>query len=71
MQPLKIVQKPSAMYNSPMVENKIIVSNEKPVNPERAIDQALVEKAQKGDKKAFGILVEKYHKKLCFNYGMI
>ncbi len=64
MQPLKIVQKPSAMYNSPMVENKIIVSNEKPVNPERAIDQALVEKAQKGDKKAFGILVEKYHKKL-------
>jgi RNA polymerase sigma-70 factor (ECF subfamily) len=36
----------------------------KPVNPERAIDQKLVEKAQKGDKRAFGILVEKYHKKL-------
>ncbi|MFZ9815561.1 MAG: sigma factor, partial [Candidatus Kapaibacteriota bacterium] len=35
-----------------------------PKNPEREIDQKLVEKAQKGDKQAFGILVEKYHKKL-------
>jgi RNA polymerase sigma-70 factor (ECF subfamily) len=36
----------------------------KPVNPERLVDQKLVEKAQRGDKRAFGILVEKYHKKL-------
>lgn len=30
----------------------------------RALDQALVERAQNGDKKAFGLLVEKYHRKL-------
>ena len=30
----------------------------------RALDQALVERAQQGDKKAFGMLVEKYHRKL-------
>ncbi|MDG2252831.1 MAG: RNA polymerase sigma factor RpoE [Methylophilaceae bacterium] len=46
------------------MEKKAITSVQKPVNPERAIDQILVEKAQKGDKKAFSILVEKYNKKL-------
>ena len=30
----------------------------------RELDQALVELAQQGDKKAFGMLVEKYHRKL-------
>jgi RNA polymerase sigma-70 factor, ECF subfamily len=30
----------------------------------RELDQVLVERAQKGDKKAFGMLVEKYHRKL-------
>ena len=30
----------------------------------REIDQLLVERAQQGDKKAFGLLVEKYHRKL-------
>ena len=36
----------------------------RPVNPDRAVDQKLVEKAQKGDKKAFGMLVEKYQRRL-------
>lgn len=35
-----------------------------PVNGNREIDQALVLRAQAGDKKAFGMLVEKYHRKL-------
>lgn len=30
----------------------------------RELDQLLVERAQQGDKKAFGMLVEKYHRKL-------
>jgi RNA polymerase sigma-70 factor, ECF subfamily len=30
----------------------------------RELDQVLVERAQQGDKKAFGLLVEKYHRKL-------
>ena len=64
MQPLKIVQKSNPMYNTAIMEKKVIPSIQKPVNPERAIDQILVEKSQKGDKKAFSILVEKYHKKL-------
>jgi RNA polymerase sigma-70 factor (ECF subfamily) len=38
--------------------------SEKIENPNRALDQVLVESAQKGDKKAFGLLVEKYHRKL-------
>lgn len=64
MQPLKLVQNSNPMYNTALMEKKVIKPAQKPVNPERAIDQILVEKAQKGDKKAFGILVEKYHKKL-------
>jgi RNA polymerase sigma-70 factor (ECF subfamily) len=31
---------------------------------ERDVDQQLVERAQRGDKRAFGLLVEKYHRKL-------
>ena len=35
-----------------------------PANANRELDQVLVERAQAGDKKAFGLLVEKYHRKL-------
>lgn len=38
--------------------------NDQPVNGNRELDQVLVERAQAGDKKAFGMLVEKYHHKL-------
>ncbi|MFW5431541.1 MAG: RNA polymerase sigma factor RpoE [Methylophilaceae bacterium] len=38
--------------------------NDLPVNANRELDQVLVERAQAGDKKAFGLLVEKYHRKL-------
>ena len=53
------------MYNDKKnikVKEKLMES--RPVNPERAIDQKLVEKAQRGDKKAFGMLVEKYQRRL-------
>ena len=64
MQPLKIVSENSTVYNSP--NNKLDNSKMeiKPVNPDRALDQKLVEKAQKGDKQAFSLLVEKYQLKL-------
>ena len=64
MSALKVVSNPNPMYNSGQVQNTVKNMESKPVNPDRAIDQKLVEKAQKGDKKAFGILVEKYNKKL-------
>ena len=35
-----------------------------PINPERAVDQKLVEKVQKGDKKAFNMIVEKYQRRI-------
>ena len=38
--------------------------NDQQVNGNRELDQVLVERAQQGDKKAFGMLVEKYHRKL-------
>ena len=38
--------------------------NDQPVNGNRELDQVLVVRAQAGDKKAFGMLVEKYHRKL-------
>ena len=38
--------------------------NDQPVIGNRELDQVLVERAQAGDKKAFGMLVEKYHRKL-------
>ncbi len=42
------------------------VDNKKNANAQstRELDQLLVERAQQGDKKAFGMLVEKYHRKL-------
>lgn len=43
------------------VANKL---NDMPVNSNRELDRILVERAQAGDKKAFGLLVEKYHRKL-------
>jgi RNA polymerase sigma-70 factor, ECF subfamily len=44
-----------------VVSNKL---NDVPVNSNRELDRVLVERAQAGDKKAFGLLVEKYHRKL-------
>ena len=64
MSALKVLSNPKPMYNVAQVNNNKKNMESKPVNPDRAIDQKLVEKAQKGDKKAFGILVEKYNKKL-------
>ena len=64
MSHLKVVEASHTRYNNQSIKNKSIPMETKPVNPERAIDQKLVEKAQKGDKRAFGILVDKYHKKL-------
>ena len=64
MNHLKVVETSRTGYNTQSVIKTPVAMEIKPVNPERAIDQKLVEKAQKGEKRAFGILVEKYHKKL-------
>ena len=64
MNHLKVVETSRTGYNTQSVIKTPVAMEIKPVYPERAIDQKLVEKAQKGDKRAFGILVEKYHKKL-------
>ena len=63
---LKVVSKSSEVYNAPIVNTEAVKINmeARPISPERAIDQKLVEKAEKGDKQAFGILVEKYQLKL-------
>ena len=65
MNTLKVITTSSHVYNvkkNIKVKEKLMES--RPVNPERAIDQKLVEKAQRGDKKAFGMLVEKYQRRL-------
>jgi len=65
MNTLKVIATNSHVYNTKdniNVEDKLMES--RPVNPDRAVDQKLVEKAQKGDKKAFGMLVEKYQRRL-------
>ena len=65
MNTLKVIATSSHVYNvnkNIKVKEKLMES--RPVNPERAIDQKLVEKAQRGDKKAFGMLVEKYQRRL-------
>jgi len=66
MNSLKVVSKSTEVYNAPNVNSEAVQINmeARPISPERAIDQKLVEKAQKGDKQAFGILVEKYQLKL-------
>jgi RNA polymerase sigma-70 factor (ECF subfamily) len=46
---------------SPVMVDK---PNDLPANANRELDRVLVERAQAGDKKAFGLLVEKYHRKL-------
>ena len=62
---LSLVQDQPAVYTSEHVEPPPVhLVSEKVENPNRALDQVLVESAQKGDKKAFGLLVEKYHRKL-------
>ncbi|MFQ3368368.1 MAG: RNA polymerase sigma-70 factor (ECF subfamily) [Methylophilaceae bacterium] len=65
MNTLKVIATDMHVYNvkeNINVEDKLMES--RPVNPDRAVDQKLVEKAQKGDKKAFGMLVEKYQRRL-------
>jgi len=64
MNHLKVVNQIQTGYNKPLMNHPSPNMDPKPVNPERLVDQKLVEKAQRGDKRAFGILVEKYHKKL-------
>ena len=62
---LSLVQDRPAVYTSEHVESTSAHPvSEKIENPNRALDQVLVESAQKGDKKAFGLLIEKYHRKL-------
>ena len=62
---LSLVEDKSAVYTSEHVKPSLsAVVSEKIENPNRALDQVLVESAQQGDKKAFGLLVEKYHRKL-------
>lgn len=56
-------------YNTSVSSVNDITSNRKPMNAsatssERAIDSELVVRAQRGDKRAFGLLVEKYQRKL-------
>ena len=41
-----------------------VVNNTTPVNVNREIDHELVLRAQRGDKRAFGMLVDKYQRKL-------
>ena len=65
MNTLKVIATEVHVYNvkeNINVEDKLMES--RPVNPERALTKSLVEKAQKGDKKAFGMLVEKYQRRL-------
>ena len=50
MQPLKVVSTNSTVYNSSNNKLDNPKMEIKPVNPDRALDQKLVEKAQKGDK---------------------
>ena len=64
MNHLKVVNQVQTGYNKALMNHPSPNMDPKPVNPERLVDQKLVEKAQRGDKRAFGILVEKYHKKL-------
>jgi RNA polymerase sigma-70 factor (ECF subfamily) len=65
MNTLKVIATSSHVYNVKQnikVEKPLMES--RPINPERAVDQKLVEKAQRGDKKAFSMLVEKYQRRL-------
>ena len=61
---LKVVELNRRVYSENSDTQNKNNMNYTPKNPEREIDQVLVEKAQKGDKQAFGVLVEKYNKKL-------
>ena len=60
---LSLVAHKSAVYTSDHDKSSMsAIVSEKIENPNRALDQVLVESAQQGDKKAFGLLVEKYHR---------
>ena len=47
-----------------MADKPIDINKNSNAQSTRELDQMLVERAQQGDKKAFGMLVEKYHRKL-------
>ena len=65
MNTLKVIATNSHVYNDKKnIKVKENLMESRPINPERAIDQKLVEKAQRGDTKAFGTLVEKYQRRL-------
>ena len=65
MNTLKVIATNSHVYNDKKnIKVKENLMESRPINPERAIDQKLDEKAQRGDKKAFGMLVEKYQRRL-------
>ena len=56
------------IHNNKQMGSRILMGNEPnsgaPVVGNRELDQLLVERAQQGDKRAFGLLVEKYNRKL-------
>ncbi len=56
------------IHNNKQVGSRILMGNEPnsgaPATGNRELDQLLVERAQQGDKRAFGLLVEKYNRKL-------
>ena len=54
----------NATRNQKMQTGSNIVMGVNPAAGNREIDQELVERAQRGDKRAFGMLVEKYQRKL-------
>ena len=63
------VESTASAYNAnnilPIGSNtQVSVLKASPNAGNRELDQALVVRAQQGDKKAFGLLVEKYHRKL-------
>ena len=63
------VESTASAYNAnnilPIGSNtQVSVPKASPNAGNRELDQALVVRAQQGDKKAFGLLVEKYHRKL-------
>ena len=65
MNTLKVLATDSHVYNVKKNHNvEKNVMETRPVNPDRAIDQKLVEKSQRGDKKAFAMLVDKYQRRL-------
>jgi RNA polymerase sigma-70 factor (ECF subfamily) len=66
VQAYNVAEKKTSHNNAELGSNTSMADkpNDNPVVGNRELDQVLVERAQQGDKKAFGLLVEKYHRKL-------